>query len=1134
MSDRENYEIEESPRKKRKVTSTLSKEKRSGQSHPTARSTPRPSVLNEQQQVRVSSSIETSSFVEASFIVPLTPALRRNLNYAERARTESTESAAESHSESESKENKKPEKTLVDFLDSSLSSLVESSLYSEDEDVLNYDDFFIKCRRILLKGAIWQLYKPITDDKASLYYQITTDPRNAEVLAKWFSEYCRTKPTYVGTIYLHQFYFDCAGYQKYNIRKGNEFKFPINVNTIIAKLNDVEFTNSVLTSTKFLFSEKARLAKILKYAIYNFIQKFVISLQELLTGSIINSFIELLISVCKQCEFIPLVYTAFIFVMKILTGLCILKKNISRDDKYLVKVDDLITKLYLTFIIMRSQNDYRFISLKLAALNELKLWIQYYPNIFLNHFNCVDYLKYLIVNESRTVRLATLDFCMKIIQSDEFAPYLSHATINELSRKIWGRTSDADESVALKAFEVYTEMIKSFQEYVCRDGVNEKLVQTIFHKDFRMGSAAGKCIYQFMLKEANDSMTRLKLYCKMCNFHPKLKAALVESLIDHDPILQEWELYVQILINPNDYNFPVTRMVVLTELVLEAAHVSLTGCTTKKRFQSKTMRSIHYNNNDLLANAFYGNLNEIVSVHYKEKDIMTNIFKILMKVSPDYLKEEHLEIAAELVEKLIPTLFIKFKDNNSLSTIMDYLIYMQLEANAAASAAIDNLKDFVCLKLNEFLDEANIEKAKCFALKYAVLFSKIDLTEKMEWTKLLNSWQYASTDDEFVEYVLAACHWNLIWTIRSVRINSRTEKTDIPKIVLAIKKRFSQYFSVCDEAFKSENQSVRLKAFERICESYIKFALEVENVSKQTRDFEVLKPSMLDDIVSRSQLLMYFEGNVEASLNDDAARTRFCKFILSIYQMACLEILPVDSISVIFKYYDKYQNQYGTVIETILTNIFNKNENWLPMLVVNTLSLCYEDVLHKYGVVDYMSHEAKQISRLALRLHEFKNIFKAPKSAAMLLIYAINYAAQNKYYDFFIYLRVFIEDVQQYPADVESILNTVKEKVPQADTKNDAVLYFVDQLKKATKKPTTVKKVVPRKAPKYPKLKPQKKEPTKTKKKQTTKTQSEPKKPKSKAKPSKKLSQQSTETEDSENMSIHDSSDNLMESSDME
>lgn len=49
------------------------------------------------------------------------------------------------------------------------------------EEDPNYDDFFKTCKRINLRGFIWNLYKPISEDEGSLYHQITTNPRQTPV-----------------------------------------------------------------------------------------------------------------------------------------------------------------------------------------------------------------------------------------------------------------------------------------------------------------------------------------------------------------------------------------------------------------------------------------------------------------------------------------------------------------------------------------------------------------------------------------------------------------------------------------------------------------------------------------------------------------------------------------------------------------------------------------------------------------------------------------------------------------------------------------------------------------------------------------------------------------------------------------
>lgn len=220
----------------------------------------------------------------------------------------------------------------------------------------------------------------------------------------------------------------------------------------------------------------------------------------------------------------------------------------------------------------------------------------------------------------------------------------------------------------------------------------------------------------------------------------------------------------------------------------------------------------------------------------------------------------------------------------------------------------------------------------------------------------------------------------------------------------------------------------------------------------------------------------------------------------------------MERISIVFIYYNKNYATYGKLIESVLCGLFDKEKPWVHMLVVNAISICYENILAKYGAVDVRSQDGKDLLNLSRKLAECKTM-KDPKCCSMLLMYAINFAVGETSFEFLIFVTTFIENLKANPDRKKEILEHLKKKVPASHTKSDPVLYFGEHLLARVTNPSSPSKA------QYKRGRPQKVSDTPKIKPNAPKIQ----KPKDKKKVLPKKPSQS-ESEVSDSLTIHDSS----------
>ncbi|KAL1516537.1 hypothetical protein ABEB36_000444 [Hypothenemus hampei] len=828
-------------------------------------------------------------------------------------------------------------------------SVISSSFISEDLeetefDRIDYTVFLKKTKRIKLYGPVWNLYKPLQVDPTSLYSLLITNPRNFQDCAEDFIQVCQADREYVNTTYqLCKFFFDCAGYQKFDLKK--YFAFPLNFSIICKKINSTDMAQ-VLESTTFLFLDKRHLAKILKYCIFNFLENFVIRAHK--TGVLYSPpfgyFLDLVLKICETSKYISLTYTAYIFLIKILTAICMVKANLEISNEVSSTMDTYINILYGKIISIRYLYDTRFTSLKKKFVDELMLWINFVPRIFLKHFECISvFEEKILVDPKVEVRLAALKCYEQIVENEKIFNYLTKLTLKSFSTSLWDRVSDANSKVQLKALTIFNSLVARCWKHICEENLILDVINVIYNENFELASLAGKCLVTCMVAEGQGTSTMLEYFCHIIRLHnPELKEVFVESCFDHAKILRDFTLMIDWLLNTRA-NMDEVFYNCLSSLFAESVHLTLIGKPSNPRQLSKKDRSVRTLDHQVLITKIYPNIMKLLQIHHTNEAVVLNLFKVLLDISPLYLADEELT---------------------------------------------------------------------------------------------------------FIENLLACCHWVLLSQVVKLRdayINSAINLSEKPlqKHVQLTSNRIKQLFLECYNLMRDEEEIIKYKAYERICETSLAIAKELEatEISKNKTPLDPLKLNSDSHVIQVKIIMTVVETIIVSTQADAVARGH--KYMTYTFRMWCLNILPMTCISTLLKYYNKYNTEYGDFMENFLIKINKKDDRWISQLILDTIYQMYDNLLKKHGVVDEKTHDAKEIMATAKRLHDFKKIV-TPAVMVRILSGSLKYVSEHKQYDFLIYVMFFITD--QAANLSREILTIMDDVIPKEAVNNPYIISFKNRL----------------------------------------------------------------------------------------
>ncbi|XP_018567065.1 uncharacterized protein LOC108907755 [Anoplophora glabripennis] len=242
-----------------------------------------------------------------------------------------------------------------------------------------------------------------------------------------------------------------------------------------------------------------------------------------------------------------------------------------------------------------------------------------------------------------------------------------------------------------------------------------------------------------------------------------------------------------------------------------------------------------------------------------------------------------------------------------------------------------------------------------------------------------------------------------------------------------------------------KGQPLHFKTYDCLCDIYITYMSELLELTKTVKQMENLKMVIKDEQL-QNVLVSFLEKYVISNATMPLSERR--SYIVKYISLAHINILSFKCLGNIFRYYHTYNKEYGHMIESSLSDIANSDEITFFIAILYSLTIVYEMIVNKYGVVVLTTPEAKS---LKLLIKQFLNLkeFKSPRRHyVQLLCFAINYSLKDKSkYSFFYFVHYFV-DLLTEDNDRTAVLNFLKEKVPKKAEKNDAVLFLANHLQK--------------------------------------------------------------------------------------
>ncbi|CAH1119705.1 unnamed protein product [Phaedon cochleariae] len=939
-------------------------------------------------------------------------------------------------------------------------SFTTPSRGSETEALIDdYDAYFDETLRIKYTGTIWELYKPL--NKHTLYAKILDDPCNTQdIVTELFMLY-NQKPQ-KAVLSIIQFCVDVAGFQNYDV---SAFSFKDNdAKVIIDSLEEFDKPEIFESTGRYLLMEpKTDLAKTLKMAIYNFINKLILTahdkciLYEETFSKNVCSFLK-----CMSFSNLKAVrHTGVVIGMKILTALVITCDKINRELKNLVRdpnisadstvsqkreqlnaFNNLLEYFYFIFIKNYHIQDSSMIDMRIECLKELQIWMKLNPKMFITNLQAVDYQMKMIIDRSKDVRFAALVACEGLLKSSGVVKFLEPIK-QKFCDTISKRFYDIDYKVAVKAIDIFTIMLRWDEHFISADTV-KVMTHLVFDNIFPIGAAACRFLVTLFQEYTPEATLEAlaKIYMKQKNCIVQL---LVEGFLHTCPEIQNWTLYCKVLLTGPDDRLQLKEAI--SDIFSEAVSQTLTGKSSKMRVLSRTVVDIESTEYQKIANCF-PSLNKLLQMYGDHPKVLISLLKIFPLVNTNIITGNYCEEYSKLsITNQI--LFDHHTDEDLLNKIAEALFHFRNVADFAERACriTETLGTKHTAELNTFAKRAS-SKTCLAANKVAILYAHMDLNAKFTWEILSES--CSDANEQTAVHLMTCCAWFLIWNLRSMsEISQKRQQKELPGLFILHNRTCNEFTDMCFKTLEYlKGQPFHFKVYECLCDFFITYSNELGPSIKFNKQFEDVR-LRVDDKSKQNTIIDFLDKHILVNKEMSLGERR--KQVVRFVDLVHVDILPITVLSNVFKLYHVNFKEYGPIIESSLKCMADDpDENTILFMIIHTLASCFEDILKKHHAVDINTEEAKHLQLLVKQFLKFE-YFRSPKRHLKKLLYfSIKYAFKiYNNYAFLYYAKYFI-DLLFDVTDQKEVFDFFKKNIPRGAEKNDAVLYFANYMKSVT------------------------------------------------------------------------------------
>ncbi|RXG56416.1 Cohesin subunit SA-2, partial [Armadillidium vulgare] len=675
------------------------------------------------------------------------------------------------------------------------------------------------------------------------------------------------------------------------------------------------------------------------------------------------------------------------------------------------EIKNMLTYMFKSVFVHRYRDTLP--EIRSICMAEIGCWMKKFHQNFLDD----SYLKYIgwtLHDKVGDVRLKCLQALQPLYASEELKGKLELFT-SKFKDRIVAMTLDKEYDVAVQAVRLVISILKYHRD-ILTDKDCEHVYELVYSSHRAVAQAAGEFLNERLFIPDEEAVANLRtkrgkkrkpntpLIRDLVQFFIESElhehgSYLVDSLIDSNPMMRDWECMTDLLLEepgppePLDDRQETSLIEILVCCVKQAATGDPPvgrGPTRKLTISAKESKQVSEDKTKLTEHLI-PTLPQLLHKYIADPEKVANLLVIPQYFELEIYTNSRQEKNLDQLLKLIKDVIDKQNDTEVLETAaktLEVLCNEDFAIYSRCDIARSSLLDMIVSKYKEAHDEyitlidgeEEPDEDETFALissvkKVSIFYSCHNMGSCNVWDSLYKNITYTidaskPLPEEVTKYSISSCFFGILWELHQVE-DLMEKRASTHDAIEALRTRVQLFLDACKNLLaNSENSVFREEAYLTICDLLIVF-------SRQLKTKEALAPLVYEpdkdlqhSLNNFIQNYVFIEDTEIEEQNEHEKIEELHKrrnFLATFCKLIVYNVLPTKVAADVFKHYVRYYDDYGDIIKATLGKAREINKVNCARTMALALTMIFRDLQKDGAKIQKSSDDFLSLKELAKR-----------------------------------------------------------------------------------------------------------------------------------------------------------------------
>uniref|UniRef100_A0A182JTG5 SCD domain-containing protein n=1 Tax=Anopheles christyi TaxID=43041 RepID=A0A182JTG5_9DIPT len=636
----------------------------------------------------------------------------------------------------------------------------------------------------------------------------------------------------------------------------------------------------------------------------------------------------------------------------------------SELEENMDEIKNMLTYMFKSVFVHRYRDTLP--DIRAICMSEIGIWMMKFSSNFLDD----SYLKYIgwtLHDKVGDVRLKCLQALLPLYENEELKGKLELFT-SKFKDRIVAMTLDKEYEAAVHAVKLVINILKSHQD-ILADKDSEIVYELVYSSHRGVAQAAAEFLNVRLFRadpnapavftrRGKQRLPNTPLMRDLVQFFIESElhehgAYLVDSIIDSNPMIKDWECYTDLLLEePGQFEEMLDNKQesTLIEIMVSAVRQSATGeppvgrgSSRKMTLSAKEIKQVQ-DDKQRLTEHFIQTLPLLLHKYSADAEKLTNLLAI-----PQYFdielftttrQEANLQalldkmthvmsthVDREVLETCAKTLEFLCTDGSAIYTRCDLVRSNVIdECVNRYKEAIDDYRNVIAG--DEIPNEDEVYNVNISLKKVSTLFSCHNLNPWNLFDSLYQDIEERiagkSTETgipkEALVYCIEACFFSINWGL--YHLETAMDRSQVPQEAHELSRNLHKYQNACNHLVQYDDEStVQEAAFMSICDLLVVFSDQLRGHADENIQSLVYAPNeeqqqLLNEFVQTTVFATEQEEGQDETRIEELHKRR--SFLAAYCKLIVYNILPIKAAADIFKHYLRHYDEYGDIIKATL------------------------------------------------------------------------------------------------------------------------------------------------------------------------------------------------------------------------